>query len=170
MAAQATLSYLQRANETDPGYMTDRACRILQAAMTDTEPAQISPPLRDLYERERKLGRLPLKKAFAEITRIVPEVGDLVTELARADMRGSEALALQSQLRKAIGRDAHHQDPLVQTPLAAQIVYSYLAVLEDGPTARDPTQSIWHWNDTARDRRADRDREHRSAAPGADTA
>jgi hypothetical protein len=168
-AAQATLSYLQRAHEAEPGYITDRACRILEAAMGSTEPAGISPPLRDLYERERTLGWLPLEQAFAEIARAAPEARNLVTELAQREAKGSESLALIEQLRAVVGPLAENRDLLVQTPLANRIVFAYLAFLEGGASARDPTRSIWQWTDTVRDRRADRDREQRSHPPGADT-
>jgi hypothetical protein len=137
--------------------------------MSDAEPASISPPLRELYERERKLGWLPLEQAFAEIAQAAPEVRNLVTEMARPEVKGSEWLALQSQLRKVVGPNSQNRDPLVQTPLANQIVYSYVALLERGTSARDPTRSIWQWTDTARDRRADRHRAQRSQGPGTDT-
>lgn len=143
-AAEATLRYVTRTRRRYPGYITDRARRILVAAMQGRAPAAVDASCAELYRRERELGEMALAEAFDEICRAVPELRSLVYELAHATQRrdGSAMRSLEARVRRCVGPDARHPDALVRSPLARQVVARYLSVLEGRAYARDPPAGL----------------------------
>ena len=104
-AARATLDHVREADEFGSGYITDRAIRILEAAMNGTPPAPISAEHRGLFERERELGWMSLEDAFSEIAGQVPGLTELLTAIANEPDRSSRRLELMQELQATVGQD-----------------------------------------------------------------
>lgn len=68
-AAQTTLSYVRRAHDFSRSYDTDRALRILVAAMKGAAPEAARAADAELFERERELGWMPLRGVRATARR-----------------------------------------------------------------------------------------------------
>ena len=73
-AAEATLDYVRRIHRVSRGYETDRAYRILAAAIEGRPPEAVRPENAELFERERELGWMPLSRAFERLASAVPQL------------------------------------------------------------------------------------------------
>jgi hypothetical protein len=74
-AARVTLRYVRRTMEFSRGYDTDRAYRIIVAAMSGRSPEPVQDAER--FEHERELGWMPLEQAFETLLAGVPELAEL---------------------------------------------------------------------------------------------
>jgi cold shock CspA family protein len=142
-AAEATLRYVKRAQETTPGYMSDRGVRVLEAAMRGEPPAPIPPEHVGLFERERELGWSPLASGFDQLATAAPELPALVQALGQIDHKSPERLSLHARLDLLVGPQSESADPLLRSALARQLVYRWLTVLEGQPGAPDPERPLW---------------------------
>lgn len=143
--ADAALAFIEAlASRSAPTYETDRARRILLAAIRGGEPEPMPVEHLQLFERERELGWMPLKQAFERLTAAVPELHPVqarIEELAAASPPRSparEAVALERTswivpgTDRLVGPSSRHPDPLVRSPVAANVVANYAtAVLTD---------------------------------------
>lgn len=73
-AAEATLQYVRRIHRVSPANETDRAHRILVAAIKGTPPDAVRPEDAGLFERERELGWMPLSQALERLASAVPQL------------------------------------------------------------------------------------------------
>jgi hypothetical protein len=73
-------------------YLRDRAYRLLVAAATNTPVRPIDPVVAELFERERAVGRLPLRDAFRRLAEIEPGLLELsYTRMLWMDLRKKAA-------------------------------------------------------------------------------
>jgi hypothetical protein len=72
--AEATLRYVTQARDYDLEYVSDRAYRIMVAAIEGTPLRPVAAENALLFEAERRLGWLPLEEAFEQL---VERVADL---------------------------------------------------------------------------------------------
>lgn len=121
-AAQATLSYVDRTRARSPAYDTDRAHRILLAAINGAPPAPVEPEGAELFERERELGWTPLETAFHQLAGEVPELGQIA---ALVESRPGSTASIRRVL-KFVGPRSAHDDPLLRSPLALTVASRYL--------------------------------------------
>jgi hypothetical protein len=117
-------------------YVTDRAYRLVCAAIEDTPVQPVDADQREYFERERELLQLPNREAFARLARLVPELGEFVRQAASPG--GGDALAnpfsrLSRRLDTAVGPLSHHPDPLVRSWLAVNVVFTHLDEVSGRP-------------------------------------
>jgi hypothetical protein len=157
-AARATLKYVAEIRDRHSAYETDRAYRIMLAAVENTAPLPVDAKDAALFERERGLGWLPLEDAFTFLVDLVPELGVLQQNagaLAAGGVPGTtqkhdEAMATDDSFREVrrqalslVGVDSQNPDALVRSGLAAQVVLKYLEVAAGRPGAPDPTRPVF---------------------------
>jgi hypothetical protein len=151
-AATATLEYVTETREHFGGYITDRAYRVLVAAIRNTPPEPVNGENAELFEREKQLGWTPLESAFNKLAVAVPELVD-VANASRSGMKEDQAArALIWRVQELVGPRAAHTDPLVRSSLASHIVANYLSVLEGKTDALDPTRPVWEYRRLSADR------------------
>jgi hypothetical protein len=129
-------------------YETDRASRLIDAAIDGTALRAVDAKWVDLFAQEARLGRMPLCDAFPEIISSVPEIGRVTTRFEKSlfDIRTSTKeddegfLSRQKLLMKAqrevaqiIGPKSRHLDPLLRSYIPRNIVYRWLRVLCGDP-------------------------------------
>jgi hypothetical protein len=145
MGAKTTLRLVERmCTSSVPNYETDRAHRILVAAIQGTKPEPVRPEHAELFERERELGWMSLEQAFERLNAAVPEldaVRSRAEELAAApELFGiteeADGLEVPSRLlpdaEGLVGPSSPHPDPLIRSRLARSVVANYvIAVLTD---------------------------------------
>jgi hypothetical protein len=142
------LAMAKEVRDREGGYVSDRAYRILVAAINEAAPEPIHPDLASVYEREKHLAFVPLQEAFEELSSSVPalgEIGDRATALGRAE-DGEDAHAGFRQIwrhaDKLIGPRSRHPDPLVRSPLARMVVVRYLGAAA-GMYSADLRRPMW---------------------------
>lgn len=149
-AATTTLRYAREAIQFSRGYDTDRAYRVLEAAMKGTLPAPVRVGDVQLFERERELGWLPLAEAFERLRVAVPELAQVAAraeELAASpddfgivhDAKDKVIVVPSGLLPTAyglVGPESHHADPLIRSSLAATVAARYVAAVLGQSTHR----------------------------------
>ena len=103
-AAEATLRYVRRADHLFPGYETDRAYRLLVAAMSNAPPEPVRPEDAELFRHERELGSMPLSQAFGQLRALAPGLEEIRRQ-------PSNWQPLRSHLGSARRRHRQHDDP-----------------------------------------------------------
>lgn len=129
-----------------PSYETDRARRVLTAAIGRTPPEPASSEDALLFEREQELARMSQEQAFAELVSAVPEL-DLFGSRAKqlADAPASFGISIESNrvnvppdllpnTTRLVGPCSNHPDPLVKSPVAASVVSNYVVAVITGTT------------------------------------
>jgi hypothetical protein len=74
LGAKATLRYVTETREAQLSFKTDRAYRIMVAAIQNTAPSPIKAENAALFERERTLGWMPLEDGFKQLVELVPQL------------------------------------------------------------------------------------------------
>jgi hypothetical protein len=95
---------------------SDRAYRLLQAVVSGGEVLPMTPRLRERFEGEARLGRMPMSEAVGFLRELQP---------ALPDLRSVSAISLNAVL----GPRAEHSDMLVCSQLALSIATQYLAIV-----------------------------------------
>jgi hypothetical protein len=137
--ARATLAYVTRTRDRSLGYETDRAYRVLSAAMTGAQPRPVSGDNAALFERERALGWTPLCEAFDQLAGTVPELSELARTVESAPAP-SEWIRRVEQL---IGPASAQSDPLLRSSLALTVAARYLGVLSRASDRDRLTRPVW---------------------------
>lgn len=128
-------------------YHTNRARRLLEAALED-RPVEPPPPDRVLiFEREKRLDELPLDDAYAELCKLEPRLSDLMAWAARHDQprprpglrAGAKDLRRLARLQNAVGElvgpAVASAEPLLRSPIAARVATTYVLSLDGFPTS-----------------------------------
>ena len=159
--AKITLSRVRAASAWDGGYLADRGVRLLEAAIAERPVAAISPGKAELFERERRLGWMPLGDAFDELAAAVPQLQDvraraeqlvfspeavLAQEDGRVIVSGRLNTEAVGDAQHLVGPDCGHPDPLIRSRLARQIVYRYADAVLAAPVVDSARYSIWDHN------------------------
>lgn len=117
-------------------YDTDRAMRLLQAALTNTSVAPAPEAAADLFRKEAELDGMPAEQAFAQLCsfeRGLEELRDaLIAERTRGGRRLSPAQAavkmteIYEQVNDLVGPEAAHREPLMRSPVARNVAFHHL--------------------------------------------
>jgi hypothetical protein len=149
-AAKLTLAEVKDMRDSRPGYVTDRAYRIMAAAISGSAPASVNPEDVAVFAREKDLGMRPLKDAFDSLAVLVPELGPLMGRIVRLvdlpperDRDNALNGQIGDRVEKLVGPRSDHPDPLVRSQVALQVVVSYFRYLEGRPDARDPRYPVF---------------------------
>jgi hypothetical protein len=114
-------------------YLSDRAFRLLSAAMVPGATVVPEEETSDsLHRQEERLGRRPLKQAYAELVEREPRLGE-VDPAAQTD----EAVGALGEagvgpgrptpaVEALVGPRAEHADPLVRSRLALDVARCYI--------------------------------------------
>jgi hypothetical protein len=146
-------------------YDADRAVRLIDAAIDGLPIKPVRPEYAELFEQEARLGRMPLREAFAEVASRVPRIErigkrfeesnatavELVDE--RSERSPSDVTLLrdaQHEVDQIIGPQSQHPDPLLRSYLSRNIAYSWLGIIFDSPPYIDPNMSYFSRFDAAR--------------------
>jgi hypothetical protein len=136
--AQDALTIFSRMREQ---FDTDRAYRLLHAAMTDTPVQPIAAECYDLFLSEEQLGRMPLSEAFAFLAKRQPMLHQFERAAAAADgvtwaLQRSDTAAHDDMLdahphvSTVLGPGAQDcTDPLLRSQLALSIASQHLAII-----------------------------------------
>jgi hypothetical protein len=128
----STLSLLGQGRDS---YAKDRAFRLLSAATTGGPVKPMPPESADLFTRERELGHLPLRDAFARLKSLEPALAELEREIAAGRLTPARGHGF-SMVEIPLGRTVAHDEPLLRSDLALNIAAHYLNTLRasDAPT------------------------------------
>jgi len=149
-AAAATLRYVRKTMTSSRSYETDRACRILEAAIKGTPPEPIRAEDLHLFERQRELGWMPLSQAFEQLCAAVPELAEVG---ARAEMLAASPTefgivhdldenvivvpaGVLPTTHGLVGPKSSHPDPLIRSSLAATVAIRYVIAVLSHETDR----------------------------------
>jgi hypothetical protein len=138
-AARATLAYLRRMRDDFGGYETDRAYRLLIAAMNGAPPEPVSPANARLFERERSLGWMPLGAAFDQLVSEVPELA----QVARWIQSRPPVNEWVTRVEDLVGPASSQSDPFLRSSVASTVVHRYLSVLGDDGDRRVLSRPVW---------------------------
>jgi len=124
-AARVTLAYVARIRESTYEYETDRAYRILVAAMNNSPPAGVRREDAELFEQQRALGWSTLGDAFDQLASAAPEL----SEIAQSVKSGNPTSEWAARVDDLVGPRSSSADPLLRSFLAATVVARYLGVV-----------------------------------------
>jgi hypothetical protein len=141
-------------------YDGDRAVRLLDAALSGSPVHPIRAECVELFGEEARLGRMPLREAFAELASREPELERImqgfeerhaalmasIDESPEVPPRSAGFVMLrdaQQEVDRIIGTKARHADPLLRSYLPRNIAFSWLAVISGGPPHMDPDASYF---------------------------
>lgn len=140
-------------------YGADRAVRLIDAAMHGSSMQPIRPECVEMFGQEAKLGRMPLRKAFAEIASREPELERMVQQFEECRMATTESSdhlasihTVRMMLREVdriIGPRSQHPDPLLRSDVPRNIVFCWLRNISGTPPRTDPDASYFSRFNTA---------------------
>jgi hypothetical protein len=118
----------------------DRAYRILSAAIHGNSVEPVPQDRRELFARERDLGRMPIAQAFAMLADRRPRLSAAASVAASSSEIESVLRARRQAVRagQLLAGLPGEDDALLETDLARSIVEQYLAIL-DGSVSADPS-------------------------------
>ena len=129
-AVREAIKYL---GDPRDNFLYDRAYRLLTAAVDGGPVRPIDPTIGDLFLAEERLGRLPLRDAFAYLAQTEPRLLDVEREISE---RRSEFLMDSSQdemirvvlnrIERLVGFSARDNGWLMRSDLTQAVVFRYL--------------------------------------------
>lgn len=137
--ARATLAYVTRIRDGSCEYETDRAYRVLRAAMSDASPEPVSPGKAEHFERQRELGWSSLDRAFDQLADAVPELAE-VAQTVESEPSASDWI---KHVENLIGPRSQQDDPLPRSSLALTVVARYLGVISRGSDHDRLRRPVW---------------------------
>jgi hypothetical protein len=137
--ARATLAYVTRIRDGSCEYETDRAYRVLRAAMSGASPEPVSPGKAELFERQRELGWSSLDEAFDQLADAVPELAE-VAQTVDSEPSASDWIKL---VENVIGPRSPRDDPLLRSSLALTVAARYLGVISRGSDHERLRRPVW---------------------------
>ena len=133
-------------NRTD--FETDRARRVLRAAIKGTAVEAPNPNMVGLFMREEQLGRLPINEALTILIELEPEIEKIYSaELAgkstpsssyRSPKVGRNVVPPETLLSAVVGPNSQHSDELMRSTIALSVAAHCLSLqtgLLNGDTA-----------------------------------
>lgn len=110
-------------------FASDRAYRLLEAAIKNVSVEPVRGEMTDLFSREEKLGRLPLRDAFASLEQLEPALKsyEQVSTGAAHDRQTA-----RHSIGALVGPTASNDDPLIRSQLALSVASQFLAIVLDG--------------------------------------
>ncbi len=124
----AELSVERMAKRRD-SYTSDRAYRLLVAAMSGSVVQPIQPDLRERFAMERALGLMPIGEAFALLAKAIPGLTDVASDVERN--RATPAVVYFDRVRALVDENRERLGSRVATAL----VMGYLNIIA-GDTSR----------------------------------
>jgi hypothetical protein len=134
-AARNALENLSRARDE---YVADRAYRLLVSVVDGVSVPAPPAELRELFDREAELGRLPIKRAIATLVELEPRLA-IVTSMSTSEVERSHRLEIKS----ITGPGSDNPDPLIQSNLALSVVSHYLELDTDDADPADADASYF---------------------------
>lgn len=122
--------------QRDPqSYVTDRALRVFAAAARNEPVAPVDLVSAKLFERERRLEKLPLDIAIAELCELSPRLKRYCENVRRQGEKQYEKsgwrrlISLEQDMEQEIdflaGPEADALEPLLRSPIAGGVVMSW---------------------------------------------
>ncbi|MEA2211999.1 MAG: hypothetical protein QOF83_1947, partial [Solirubrobacteraceae bacterium] len=136
---RATLTYVTRIRDGSCEYETDRAYRVLCAAINGAPPESVSPENAAFFERQRALGWSSLDEAFDQLADAVPELAQ-VAQMVETEPSTSDWIR---HAEKLIGPRSPQSDPLLRSSLALTVVARYLGVIRRGSDHDRLRRPVW---------------------------
>jgi hypothetical protein len=127
---EPTVRHLRR-----DSYVNDRAFRLLSAAAEGAPVAPMPSESAELFERERELGQMPMRGAFALLKRLEPTLDELERDVEAGRLPVRESGFSTSGV--PLGRTVAHEDPLLRSGLALNIAVCYLDVTAGSDRSTD---------------------------------
>ena len=141
-------------------YDGDRAIRLINAAMHGMPMQPIRPECVESFGQEARLGRMPLREAFAEMVSREPELEGITQrfEDGHAALMASrhehterkwnhDAFVMlrdaQREVDETIGPMSQHPDPLLRSYISRNIAYCWLRNISGTPPRTDPDASYF---------------------------
>jgi hypothetical protein len=148
-------------------YEADRAVRLIDAAVHGSPVQPIRPDHAELFEQEARLGRMPLRDAFAEVVSRETELEHIRQRLeeshaalmSSSDERTEHASShdafvilrdAQREVDRIIGPLSQHPDPLLRSYIPRNIAYCWLRSVSGTPPPTDPDVSYFSRLDSGR--------------------
>jgi hypothetical protein len=117
-------------------YVTDRALRVFAAAASNGPVAPVDPATAEVFERERRLERLPRDAAIAELCELSPVLKRYCENLLRQEEKQYEKVGwrrlisverdMEREIDRLVGPESDVHDPLVRSPIAGGVVMSWM--------------------------------------------
>jgi hypothetical protein len=135
-----------------PSFIRNRAARLLESVTSGVAVTTMPEEHRQLFDHERRLGRMPMSEAYAALSNLEPELVKLEAavrewssagEASRQDLASRER-EIRRHAATLVGAEARQSDPLLRTTLAHGIVYRYLHVQAGDDELGDSSISYFH--------------------------
>jgi hypothetical protein len=146
-AIEEALTQVQDMRREPQSYVTDRALRVFTAAAQKGPVPPVDSTHAELYERERRIERLPRDAAIAELGELSPAVrryceGMLQKKRGRYGKAGwMRSLLVERSMEKEvealIGPESGAREPLLRSPIASGVVMSWMRDTTGLATARN---------------------------------
>lgn len=118
--AEAAREAIEMLSVGRDSFVKDRAYRLLTAAVGREDVRPIDPAVREAFQREEALGRMPLNEAFAHLAELEPDL----TQAAEAE----PLIGRSDRMRELVGLQARSGDPLLRSDVAASVVSQYVGI------------------------------------------
>jgi hypothetical protein len=122
-------------------YVADRASRLLSAAAAGGSVAPMPRESADLFARERELGHMPLRDAFAHLAALDRALGELEHEVVSGRLKPDPEKGFMTT-EIPLGRTFAYTDPLLRSDLSLSIAVTYLEALAGGGDLDTPFFSM----------------------------
>jgi len=113
-------------------YVKDRAFRLLSAVASGGPVEPMPVESAEQFERERELGQLPLREAFARLKELYPYLAGIEEDVI-AGRVAVPPVKGGSGFEVPLGRTFGHADPLLRSDLALNVAIAYLDAIPEAP-------------------------------------
>jgi hypothetical protein len=129
------LTQVEDMRRDQQSYVTDRAFRVFAAAAQNEPVAPVDLANVELFERERRLEKLPLDTAMAELCELSPTLKRYCEDVPRQEEKQYEKaswrrlISIEHEMEREIdflvGPEADVLEPLLRSPISAGVVMSW---------------------------------------------
>ncbi len=134
-AIREALTQVEGMRHDPQSYVTDRALRVFAAAARNGPVATVDSASAELFERERRLEKLPRDAAIAELCELSPRLKRYCENVLRQEEKqyekaGSRRLVslerdMEQEIDLLVGPEADVLEPLLRSPIAGGVVMSW---------------------------------------------
>jgi hypothetical protein len=145
-AIEEALTYVRGLRCESQSYATDRVLRVFTAAVHKSPVPPVDSAHAELYERERRLERLPRDVAIAELGELSPTVRQYCDDVlhkkrnryGKAGLwRSSRVeLRIEKEVDALVGPESDARESLLRSPIAGGVVMSWIRDVTGLATAR----------------------------------
>jgi hypothetical protein len=132
---------VERMAERRDSYASDRAYRLLVAAMLGSAVRPIHPDLQERFALERALGLMPIGEAFARLAKAVPGLADVAREVEKNQT--TPVVDCVNRARALVDKNRHR----LAARNATGLIITYLRIIAGDTSRGDVSTSYFRLRD-----------------------